>query len=124
MSVQGIDGLGVKLQPMVHVADMGEALAFYTALGATLVFGSRDQDWALLDFGGARMGLLAHPPGDGKKETVELQFTSERPLEEVEARMRALGADGRRRRGVRPDAEAADLGWAPDQGGGDRARSG
>jgi catechol 2,3-dioxygenase-like lactoylglutathione lyase family enzyme len=94
---------GVKLQPMVHVADIAEAIAFYEALGATVLFGSRDQDWALLDFGGTRMGLLAHPPGDGKKETVELQFTSDRPLEEVEARMRALGAD-RVERGVADEA--------------------
>jgi catechol 2,3-dioxygenase-like lactoylglutathione lyase family enzyme len=86
------DGFGVRLQPMVHVADMSAALDFYKALGARLVFGSRDQDWALLDFAGTRMGLLAHPPGDGKKETVELQFTSDQPLEEVQSRMSALGA--------------------------------
>ena len=84
--------LGVRLQPMVHVEDMAEALAFYQALGAELLFGSRDEDWALLDVGGARLGLLAHPPGDGKRETVELQFTSDRPLEDIEARMRSLGA--------------------------------
>jgi catechol 2,3-dioxygenase-like lactoylglutathione lyase family enzyme len=84
--------LGVHLQPMVHVEDMAQALAFYAALGAKLVFCSRDQDWALVDFDGARMGLLARPPGDGKLETVELQFTSDSPLEQVEARMRALGA--------------------------------
>ncbi len=82
----------VRLQPMVHVENMASALAFYGALGANVLFGSRDQDWALLDFAGTRMGLLAHPPGDGKKETVELQFTSDQPLEDVEARMFALGA--------------------------------
>ncbi len=87
------NALGVRLQPMVHVENMAAALAFYERLGATLLFGSRDQDFALLDFAGTRMGLLAHPPGDGKMETVELQFASEGPLEEVEKRMRALGAD-------------------------------
>jgi len=84
--------LGVKLQPMVHVENMAESLSFYQALGANLLLASRDQDWALLDFGGTRLGLLARPPGDGKRETVELHFTSDAPLEEVEARMRALGA--------------------------------
>jgi catechol 2,3-dioxygenase-like lactoylglutathione lyase family enzyme len=85
--------LGVRLQPMVHVDDMPKALSFYEALGAKLMFGSRDDDWVLLDFAGTRLGLLAHPPGDGKRETVELQFTSERPLEEIEERMLALGAE-------------------------------
>ena len=33
---------------------------------------------------------MAHPPGDGKKETVELQFTSTHPLQDIEARMREL----------------------------------
>jgi catechol 2,3-dioxygenase-like lactoylglutathione lyase family enzyme len=75
---------------MVHVQDMAKALTFYEALGAKLLFGSRDNDWALLDFAGSQMGLLAHPPGDGKRETVELQFTSDLPLEEIEERMRAL----------------------------------
>ena len=80
------NALGVRLQPMVHVENMAAALAFYERLGATLLFGSRDQDFALLDFAGTRMGLLAHPPGGGKMETVELQFASEGPLEEVEKR--------------------------------------
>ena len=32
----------------------------------------------------------AHPPGDGKRETVELQFTSAQPLEAVEAQVRGV----------------------------------
>jgi catechol 2,3-dioxygenase-like lactoylglutathione lyase family enzyme len=80
----------VRPQPMVHVPDMGEALAFYEALGGRLLFGSRDGDWALLDFGGAKVALLAHPPGDGRRETVELQFACEGALEEVEARVAAV----------------------------------
>ncbi len=82
--------LGLRLQPMVHVPDLAEALRFYEGLGGRLLFGSRDGDWAMVEIGGARLGLLAHPPGDGLKETVELQFACDRPLEVVEARMSAL----------------------------------
>ena len=82
--------LGLKLQPMVHVQSLSTALRFYEGLGAELMFGSRDGDWALIELNGVRMGLLAHPPGDGKKETVELQFTSDRPLEEVEDHVRSI----------------------------------
>jgi hypothetical protein len=38
----------VKLQPMVHVEDMAAAISFYETLGATVIHGSRDGDWALL----------------------------------------------------------------------------
>lgn len=82
--------LGLTLQPMVHVSSLPEALRFYEGLGGTVAFGSRDGDWVLMDFNGARMGLLAHPPGDGKKETVELQFTASSPLEAVQQRMAAI----------------------------------
>ena len=82
--------LGLTLQPIVHLENMPESLRFYETLGATLLFGSRDGDWAMIDLHGTRMGLLAYPPGDGKKETVELQFTSSRPLEEVEAHVRSV----------------------------------
>lgn len=81
---------GLTVQPMVHVADMGDALRFYEGLGATRLFGSADGDWALLDFNGTRLALLAHPPGDGKRETVELQFACAESLEAVEARMREI----------------------------------
>ncbi len=90
MEAEMVNDLGLRPQPMVHVESMPDAVRFYEGLGAKLMIGSRDGDWALLDFGGQRIGLLAHPPGDGKKETVELQFTSGRPLEEVEDRMRAV----------------------------------
>ena len=83
-------GQGLRPQPMIHVESMSDAIRFYEGLGAQLMLGSRDGDWALLDFSGQRIGLLAHPPGDGKKEPVELQFTSPRPLEEIEERMRAV----------------------------------
>jgi catechol 2,3-dioxygenase-like lactoylglutathione lyase family enzyme len=84
--------LGLKPQPMVHVESMADALRFYEALGAKLMFGSRDGDWAMIDFAGARLGLLAHPPGDGKRETIELQFTSNQPLEAVEEKVRGVDA--------------------------------
>ena len=90
MEAEMMNDLGLRPQPMVHVESMPEAVRFYEGLGAKLMIGSRDGDWALLDFGGQQIGLLAHPPGDGKKETVELQFTSGRPLKEVEDRMRAI----------------------------------
>jgi catechol 2,3-dioxygenase-like lactoylglutathione lyase family enzyme len=82
--------LGLAVQPMVHVADMAASLAFYEALGGRLVFGSRDGDWALVAFGGGAISLLAHPPGDGRKETVELQFTCTARLESVEAQVKAV----------------------------------
>ena len=85
-----VSDLGLKPQPMVHVESMPAALRFYEGLGAELLFGSRDGDWAMIEFSGARIGLLAHPPGDGKRETVELQFTSDQPLEAVEKRMHAV----------------------------------
>ena len=84
--------LELKPQPMIHVEDMAEALMFYEGLGAKLLFGSRDGDWAMIDFSGVRVGLLAHPPGDGKQETVELQFTSNQPLESVQEQMHAVNA--------------------------------
>ena len=84
--------LGLKPQPMIHVESMAEALRFYEALGAKFLFGSRGGDWAMIDFAGARIGLLAHPPGDGKRETVELQFTSHQPLEAVEEQMHGVDA--------------------------------
>ena len=89
-TTRGTGALGLRPQPMVHVADLTEALRFYQGLGAQIVFSSRDGDWALIEFDGARIGLLGRPPGDGKRETVELQFTSHRPLEEVEDQMRSL----------------------------------
>ena len=88
--MNAVANLGLKPQPMIHVESMADALRFYEALGANLLFGSRDGDWALIDFEGARVGLLAHPPGDGKRETVELQFTSSHPLEAIEEQMHGV----------------------------------
>jgi catechol 2,3-dioxygenase-like lactoylglutathione lyase family enzyme len=86
----GLVALGLRVQPMVHVADMAASLEFYAALGGRLVFGSRDGDWALVAFGATTLSLLAHPPGDGRMETVELQFTASARLETVAAQVRAI----------------------------------
>lgn len=81
--------LGLRIQPMVHVEDMGPSIAFYEALGGRLVYGSRDGDWALIAVGETTLSLLAHPPGDGRRETVELQFLAA-SLEEVQARLERI----------------------------------
>lgn len=80
------------VQPILHIGNMGEALDFYANLGATVLNGSRDGDWALLRFGDTELGLLAHPPnpeqGEGK---VELSFAYVGALEGLEARLREAG---------------------------------
>ena len=52
----------VTLQPMIHVEDLPGALALYEALGATLVQGSRDGDFALLALGPAQFSRSPIPP--------------------------------------------------------------
>ncbi len=82
----------LTLQPMVHVTDMSAAVAFYEALGAQLVQGSRDGDWVLLRLGSAELSLLAHPPNPEQNEgVVELNFASDEPLDELETRLSAAG---------------------------------
>ena len=87
-------GGGVHLQPMVHVEDMAASVAFYEALGAQVVHGSRDGDWVLLRLGGTELGLLAHPPNPDQGEgAVELNLVSTGPLPELEERLRATGVE-------------------------------
>ena len=82
----------VVLAPMVHVEDMGAAVDFFTALGATLRDGSRDGDFSRLTLGDAEIGLLAHPPNPEQGEgTVELNLTSREDLERLEERVAAAG---------------------------------
>ncbi len=82
----------VSLQPMLHVDDMGKALDFYSKLGATVLNGSRDGDWALLRFGTSELGLLAHPANPEQNEgKVELNFEYPASLEELEKRLREAG---------------------------------
>jgi hypothetical protein len=88
-----LKSFGLRAQPMVHVAEMGASLDFYAALGGRLVFGSRDVDWALVDFDGAMISLLAHPPGDGRLETVELQFTCPAGLKDLESHLKSVDPD-------------------------------
>ena len=83
---------GVRLRPMVHVADMGAAVSFYEALGAVVLHGSRDGDWVLLRIGEAQIGLLAHPPNPEQGEgAVELNFKATEPLDQLEERLRGAG---------------------------------
>jgi hypothetical protein len=85
---------GIRLQPMLHVDALAPNIAFLELLGATLCYGSRDGDWALLKIGEAELALLAHPPNpaDGD-ERLELNFVSATPLEEIEVRLRAQGVE-------------------------------
>ena len=70
---------GLHLQPMVHVQQMEPAVAFYEALGATVLHGSRDGDFVMLRIGDSQLGLLAHPPNPEQNEgAVELNFRHRR----------------------------------------------
>lgn len=60
---------------MVHVTDMSTSVAFYEALGASVVNGSRDGDFVLLALGETQLSLLAHPANTEQGEgNVELNF--------------------------------------------------
>lgn len=82
----------VSLMPLVHVQEMGQAIDFFTKLGLTPGFGSRDGDWAEMQAGGATIGLLAHPPSE-RDERVELTFTTNQSLVELQERLEAAGVD-------------------------------
>ena len=85
---------GLNLQPMVHVEDMAASLAFYEALGAQVVDGSRDGDFVMLTVGNAQLSLLAHPPNPEQNEgTVELNFDTERELAGVESALRGANIE-------------------------------
>ena len=94
---------GLRVQPMVHVENMAASLDFYQSLGGHLLFGSRDGDWALVQFGKSAISLLAHPPGDGRFETVELQFTAGADLSTIEAHLKSV-SPGLIERGVADEA--------------------
>ena len=83
---------GITLQPILHVDDMEKAVNFYSKLGATVLNGSRDGDWALLRFGSAELGLLAHPANPEQNEgKVELAFEYSGSLEDLEKQLRNAG---------------------------------
>ncbi|MBA2393794.1 MAG: hypothetical protein H0V70_13740 [Ktedonobacteraceae bacterium] len=89
---QAQEDAAISLQPMLHVDDMGKALDFYSKLGATVLNGSRDGDWALLRFGTAELGLLAHPANPEQNEgKVELNFEYPASLEELEEKLSNAG---------------------------------
>lgn len=92
---------GLMLQPMVHVEQMAPAVAFYEALGATVLHGSRDGDFVVLGIGAGQLALLAHPPNPEQNEgLVELNFETAEDLEAVRSRLAAAGV-----RVVRPVTE-------------------
>lgn len=82
----------ITLQPILHVDDMEKAVNFYSKLGATILNGSRDGDWALLRFGSAELGLLAHPANPEQNEgKVELTFEYSGSLEDLEKQLHKAG---------------------------------
>jgi catechol 2,3-dioxygenase-like lactoylglutathione lyase family enzyme len=75
---------GLRLQPMVHVADMAASVAFYERLGGEIVHGGRDGDWTLMQLGTTQIGLLARPPAaDEGESVVELNFSAEATADEL-----------------------------------------
>lgn len=105
----------LRLQPIVHVEDMAAAVRFYEALGATLVTGSRDGDWAQLSLGGAEIGLLAHPANPEQYEgKVELCFETDEPLDALQTRLEAMGV--KIARGAAGEAFGAQLQLAAPDG--------
>jgi len=83
---------GLSLMPLVHVQDMARARDFYTKLGIQTGFASRDGDWAAPPACSSALGLLAHPPS-ARDERVELTFTTNQSLTELEERLAAAGVD-------------------------------
>jgi predicted lactoylglutathione lyase len=77
---------------MIHVENIAAAVAFYEALGATVITQSRDGDYAQLAIGGAEISLLAHPANPEQHEgQVELNFESDEPLDALQKRLEAAG---------------------------------
>ena len=85
--------LDLAIQPMLHVESMGDSLTFFERLGAQVLFGSRDGDYALVQFGATKMGLLAHPPSPDNPEPLELHFESATPLEQIEEHLQATAPE-------------------------------
>jgi predicted enzyme related to lactoylglutathione lyase len=75
---------GLQLQPMVHVADMATAVAFYESLGGEINHGDRTGEWVLMQVGTAQIGLVTRPPDASRGEsTVELNFAATMPLDRL-----------------------------------------
>ncbi len=83
----------LMLQPVVHVRDMAASVAFYERLGGSIIHGGREEDWVLMQVGSAQLSLIAQPPNEAEGEgTVELNFHSEMPLEQLEEQLRSTHA--------------------------------
>lgn len=77
--------LNLQLRPMVHVPDMAAAVAFYEMFGGSIIHGSPDSDWVLMQVGTAQIGLLERPPRTEHGErSVELNFYCPMPLEDLQ----------------------------------------
>ncbi|NMO50656.1 VOC family protein [Actinoplanes sp. TBRC 11911] len=91
MTTTGSDP-GLHLRPMVHVADMATAIAFYQRLGAEIIHGGPDTDWVLMQLGAVQIGLIAHAPDACRDEgAVELTFSAAMALDELERRLHQAG---------------------------------
>ena len=115
----------LAIQPMLHVQHMGDSLAFFERLGAKILFGSRDGDYALVRFGPTKLGLLAHPPSADNPEPLELHFESDtartdRGLPQGDGSRHHPSRD--RRRSLRQDASAPHPRRVDRQAIGARAR--
>jgi len=83
---------GLHLRPMVHVADMATSIAFYRQLGGEIIHGGRESDWVLIQLGPIQLGLIAGPPDAARGESpVELTFSAEMPLDELERHLHRAG---------------------------------
>lgn len=75
---------GLQLQPIVHVADMATAVAFYERLGGEINHGDRTGEWVLMQIGTAQIGLVSRPPDASRGESpVELNFAATMPLDRL-----------------------------------------
>lgn len=102
----------LSVLPMVHVADLGFSIDFYEQLGGRVGWGSRDGDWALMNFGATQLSLLARSPSIDNPEPVELQFMSRAPLDALARKLRKE-APRMIERGINIDASSlsAPLEW-------------
>lgn len=79
----------LALMPIVYVTDMARALAFYTAVGATLV--KEGQVWSEMRLGKAEFALHGTEPGEYGRQRLGIALTAHRPLEEIVAQLRTAG---------------------------------
>jgi hypothetical protein len=91
MTTVGFDP-GLKVRPMVHVADLAVSIAFYQQLGGEIIHGGVDSHWVLMQLGAIQIGLIARPPNATVGETpVELTFGTVMPLAELGQQLHRAG---------------------------------